>query len=69
MIHDAFKQALNHMLPNLIPAVCFATFIGLGGTLDLGTAVLALSYFHKLTWTQNWFPNFITNYHEIGVSF
>lgn len=51
MIHDAFKQAINHMLPNLIPAVCFATFIGFGGTLDLGTAVLTLSYFHKLTWT------------------
>jgi ABC-type multidrug transport system fused ATPase/permease subunit len=57
------------MLPNLIPAVCFATFIGRGGTLDLGTAVLSLTYFGKLSWTQNWFPNFLTNYHEMLISF
>jgi ABC-type multidrug transport system fused ATPase/permease subunit len=69
MIHDSIKQAVNHMLPNLIPAVCFATFIGRGGTLDLGTAVLSLTYFGKLSWTQNWFPNFLTNYHEMLISF
>ena len=51
MIHDSIKAAVNHMLPNLIPAVCFATFIGLGGTLDLGTAVMSLAYFSKLSWT------------------
>ena len=51
MYHDALKQAVNHMLPNLIPAVTFATYIGLGNTLDLGTTVLALAYFNKLSWT------------------
>lgn len=57
------------MLPNLIPAVCFSAFIGFGGTLDLGTAVMSLAYFNKLSWTQKWFPDFLTNYHEMLISF
>ncbi len=69
MQHDALSQALNHLLPNLIPAVCFTFYIGLGNNLDLSTAVMTLAYFNKLSWTQSWFPKFLTNYHELGVSF
>ena len=69
MYHDALNQAVNHLLPNLIPAVCFASYIGFGNTLDLSTSVMTLTYFNKLTWTQNWFPNFLTNYNEMGISF
>ena len=57
------------MLPNLIRAVCFATFVGMGGTLQLGEAVMSIAYFSKLSWTQIWFPGFLTNYHEMGISF
>jgi hypothetical protein len=51
MRHDAVSQALNHLLPNLIPAVCFSVFIGLGQSLDLSTAVMTMAYFQKLSWT------------------
>ena len=45
MRHDAVSQALNHLLPNLIPAVCFSVFISLGHSLDLSTAVMTMAYF------------------------
>lgn len=51
MHHDAISQALNHLLPNLIPAVCYSVFISLGHSLNLSTAVMTMAYFHKLSWT------------------
>lgn len=69
MRHDAISQALNHLLPNLIPAVCYSVFISLGHSLNLSTAVMTMAYFHKLSWTQNWFPKFLTNYNELEISF
>lgn len=53
----------------MVPAVCFAVFIGLGNEIDLATAVLAMIYFDRLTWCQNWFPRFLTDYQEMSLSF
>lgn len=36
VFHDSVKQAINHMLPSLIPIVCFATYVGLGNSINLG---------------------------------
>ena len=60
---------MNHILPQMIPAVCFAVFIGLGNTIDLETAVIAMIYFEKLQWCQNWFPTFLTEYSELNIAF
>ena len=53
----------------MVPSVCFAVFIGLGNEIDLATAVVAMIYFDRLTWCQNWFPKFLTDYQEMSVSF
>ena len=37
--------------------------------MELGDTVMYLAYFANLTWTQNWFPNFLTNYNEMKVAF
>jgi len=41
----------------------------MGHSLDLSTAVMTMAYFNKLSWTQNWFPKFLTNYNELELSF
>jgi hypothetical protein len=30
---------------------------------------MTMAYFNKLSWTQNWFPKFLTNYNELELSF
>lgn len=42
----AFLSGCIYFFPNLLPAVVFATYIGLGNNLDLATAVTCLVLFN-----------------------
>jgi len=53
----------------MVPTVCFAVFIGLGNDIDLATVMIAMIYFDRLSWCQNWFPKFLTDFQEMSVSF
>lgn len=50
--NDTIKGSINHLLLEIVPAVCFAVFIGIGHTIDIETAVVAMIYFDKLKWCQ-----------------
>lgn len=47
------------MIPQMIPAVAFSTFIGMGYNLDLSVALIALSYFGRLIWSIAYLPDLI----------
>ena len=66
---DSYQQAMNTMFHGFIPATCFASFIYMGGEIDLATATISLTYLDKFIWTQNWVTNTRSQYHEMDVSF
>ena len=67
--HKAIENAFNHMIPQMIPAVAFSTFIGMGYTLDLSVALIALSYFGRLIWSIGYLPSLINDLNELNGAF
>lgn len=67
--HSAMTNAFNHMIPQMIPAVAFSTYIGLGYTLDLSVALIALSYFGRLIWSIGYLPDLINDLNELKGAF
>ena len=67
--HQAKTNALNHMIPQMIPAVAFSTYIGMGYTLDLSVALIALSYFGRLIWSISYLPDLINDLNELQGAF
>jgi len=57
------------MIPQMIPAVAFSTYIWLGHTLDLSVALIALSYFGRLIWSIGYLPDLINDLSELNGSF
>jgi hypothetical protein len=57
------------MIPQMIPAVAFSTYIGMGYTLDLAVALIALSYFGRLIWSIAYLPDLISQYNELKIAF
>jgi len=57
------------MIPQMIPAVAFSTYIGMGYTLDLSVALIALSYFGRLIWSIGYLPDLINDFNELKGAF
>jgi hypothetical protein len=59
-----------NFFPSLMPAVCFATYIGfdLQPTLDLGKVTFCLIFFSQLEIAMNWAPICIKKFLELKVS-
>ena len=57
------------MIPQMIPAVAFSTYIGLGYTLDLSVALIALSYFGRLIWSIGYLPDLMNDLNELNGAF
>lgn len=48
LLTSAWESAFNSLVPQMIPAVVFLVFIGLGNSLDLAVSLIAFSYFERL---------------------
>ncbi len=57
------------MIPQMIPAVAFSTYIGMGYTLDLAVALIALSYFSRLIWAIGYLPDLLNDFNELKGAF
>lgn len=53
----------------MIPAIAFTTYIGMGYTLDLSVALIALSYFGRLIWSIAYLPELINDFNEVKGAF
>ena len=47
------------------PEIAFSTYIGMGYTLDLSVALIALSYFGRLIWSIGYLPDLINDFNEL----
>jgi hypothetical protein len=56
------------MFPNMMPAVCFGTYIGLGNYLDLSTAVTCIMFFGLMAGPMIWVPMAISDFIQLRVS-
>ena len=54
--------AFSYMFPNMMPAVCFGTYIGLGNYLDLSTAVTCIMFFGLMAGPMIWVPMAISDF-------
>lgn len=69
LINSAWETAFNSMVPQMIPALVFFTYIGLGNSLDLAVSLIALSYFDRLISTIVQFPDVVNRYNELKIAF
>jgi|LauGreDrversion4_2_1035121.scaffolds.fasta_scaffold99282_3 ABC-type bacteriocin/lantibiotic exporter with double-glycine peptidase domain len=60
--------AFSYMFPNMMPAVCFGTYIGLGNYLDLSTAVTCIMFFGLMSGPMIWVPMAISDFIQLKVS-
>ncbi|KDO34469.1 hypothetical protein SPRG_00533 [Saprolegnia parasitica CBS 223.65] len=68
-IADAFSDVVYNGVPSLVTIVSFATYIYLGNTLDVGTALTSLALFNILRFPLFMLPNVINSLVEAQVSF
>jgi ABC-type multidrug transport system fused ATPase/permease subunit len=54
--------AFSYMFPNMMPAVCFSTYIGLGHSLTLSKAVTCLLFFGLMAGPMIWVPMAISDF-------
>ncbi len=69
LMNSAWESAFNSMVPQMIPAVVFFAYIGMGNSLDLAVSLIALSYFDRLISTISMFPEAVNKYNELIIAF
>jgi ATP-binding cassette, subfamily C (CFTR/MRP), member 1 len=69
-IASSFLIGFVYLFPNLMPAVCFTTYIGLDlqPSLDLATATSCLIYFGLIAGPMNWVPMAVSDFIQLVVS-
>ena len=68
LTNSAVESAFNNMVPQMIPAVVFFTYIVMGNTLDIAVSLIAMSYFDKLISALTKMPDLVSKYNELNIA-